>query len=222
MDIQYSGSLVGDDYSENSMETHAEDERSITTEERDERSPEEEQSSITTENSSEEEIDPWSTLINDAASKVQDQYDDILQALLMEGHDESEAKEEAFAQILPVFQEELGDVYMGNVAWMKALKKDPIHKKIMDMATAVEKRKFLLHETAFRRSGTFSGTMNPNTIEPKINYCPKQTLVMRRLYLNKYVETLFLFSFICLLNHIRHNVIPISHNVIMRLSILSL
>ena len=75
MDSQYSGSLVGDDYSENSMETHAEDDSSITTEDRDENSSEEEQSSITTENSSEEEIDPWSTLINDAASKVRDQYD---------------------------------------------------------------------------------------------------------------------------------------------------
>ena len=70
MDSQYSGSLVGDDYRENSMETHTEDESSITTEERDENISEEEQSSITTENSSEEEIDPWSTLINDAASKV--------------------------------------------------------------------------------------------------------------------------------------------------------
>ena len=104
MDSQYSGSLLGDDYSENSMETHAEDDSSVTTEERDKSSSEDEQSSITTENSSEEEIDPWSTLINDAASKVQDQYDGILQALPMEGHDESQAKEEAFAQILPVFQ----------------------------------------------------------------------------------------------------------------------
>ena len=92
MDSQYSGSLVGDDYSENSMETHTEDDSSITTEERDENSSEEKQSSTTTENSSEEEIDSWSTLINDAASKVRDQYDDILQVLLMEGHDESEAK----------------------------------------------------------------------------------------------------------------------------------
>ena len=74
---------------------------------------------------------PWSTLINHAASKVLDQYNDILQALLMEGHDESRAKEEAFAQILPVFQKELGDVFMDNLAWVKALKKDPIHKKIM-------------------------------------------------------------------------------------------
>ena len=123
MDSQYS--------EENSMESHTEDDNSITTEERDENSSEEEQSSITTEDSSKEEIDPWSTLINDAASKVRDQYDDILQALLMEGHDESEAKQEAFEKILPVFQKELGDAYMDNLAWMKALKKDPIHKKIM-------------------------------------------------------------------------------------------
>ena len=129
MDRQYSESLVGDDYSESSMENHAEDNSSITTEERAENSSGEEQSSIPPEDSSDVEIDPWTTLFNEAASKVRDQYDDILQALLMEGHDESKAKEEAFAQILPVFQKEFGDVYMDNLAWMKALKKDPIHKR---------------------------------------------------------------------------------------------
>ena len=81
------------------MESHTEDDNSITTEERDENSSEEKQSSITTENSSEEELDPWTTLINDASSKIRDQYDDILQALLVEGHGKSEAKQEAFAQI---------------------------------------------------------------------------------------------------------------------------
>ena len=152
MDSQYS--------EENSMESHTEDDSSITTEERDENSSEDEQSSVTTENSSDEELDPWTTLINDAASKVRDQDDDILQALLMEGHDESEAKQEAFEKILPVFQKELADVYMNNLAWMKALRKHPIHKEIMatrddyvnnDMfdqdeaiAAAVDKRKFLL------------------------------------------------------------------------------
>ena len=129
MDSQYSESLVSDDYSENSLETHAEDDSGSTTEELEENSSEEEQGSIKTENSSEEEMDPWSTLINDTASKVQDQYDNILQALLMESHDESKAKEEAFAQILSVFQKKLGDVYMNNLAWMKALKKDPITKR---------------------------------------------------------------------------------------------
>ena len=152
MDSQYS--------EENSMESHTEDDNTITTEERDENSSEDEQSSVTIDDSSEEEIDPWCTLINDAASNVRDQYDDILQALLMEDHHKSEAKKETFEKILPVFQKELSAVYMNNLAWMKALKKDPIHKKIMatqgdyvsnDMfdqdepiAAAVDKRKFLL------------------------------------------------------------------------------
>ena len=121
MDSQYS--------EENSMESHAEDDNSITTEERDENSSEDEQSSVTTEDSSEEEIDLWSTLINDAASNVWDQYDDILQALLMEGHVESEAKEEAFEKILPVFQKGSSAVYMNNLAWMKALKEIPSAKR---------------------------------------------------------------------------------------------
>ena len=92
MNSQYGGIHGGhgdifSEHEESSMETHAEDDSSITTEERDESS---------SENSSEEEIDPWATLINDAASNVQAQYDDILQTLLMEGHDGSEAKQEAF------------------------------------------------------------------------------------------------------------------------------
>ena len=133
MNSQYSESPVSDDNSESSMETHGEDDSSIMTEERDENSSEEEQSSITTENSSDEELDPWTTLINDAASKVRDQYNDILNSLLMEGHDESEAKQEAFAQILPVFQKELAD-YVNN----------DMFDENEAIAAAVDKRKFML------------------------------------------------------------------------------
>ena len=39
----------------------------------------------------------------------------------MEGHDESKAKEEAFAQILPAFRKELGDVHMDNLTWMTVI-----------------------------------------------------------------------------------------------------
>ena len=71
--------------------------------------------------SSDEENDPWNTLINEAVSKVWDQYKEILQELLMEDHDESKAKEEAFAQILPAFRKELGDVHMDNLIWMTVI-----------------------------------------------------------------------------------------------------
>ena len=72
-------------------------------------------------NSSDKENDPWTTLINEAVSKVWDQYKEILQELLMEGHDESKAKEDAFAQILPAFRKELGDVHMDNLTWMTVI-----------------------------------------------------------------------------------------------------
>ena len=70
---------------------------------------------------------------------------------------------------------------------MKALKKDPIHKMIMAtrddyvnnnmfdpdevIAAVVEEKVFA--EKAFRRSRRLSRTTNPNTSEPKINYCPE-------------------------------------------------
>ena len=72
-------------------------------------------------NSSDEENDPWTTLINDAVSKVWDQYKEILKELPMEGHDESKAKEDAFAQILPAFRKELGDVHTDNLTWITVI-----------------------------------------------------------------------------------------------------
>ena len=56
-----------------------------------------------------------------------------------------------------------------------ATRDDYVDNKMFDpdeaIAAAVKKKKFLL-KTAFRRSRTFSRTMNPNITEPKINYCP--------------------------------------------------
>ena len=72
-------------------------------------------------NSSDEENDPWTTLINEAVSKVWDQYKEILQEFLMEVHDENKAKEDAFAQILPAFRKELGDIHMDNLTWMTVI-----------------------------------------------------------------------------------------------------
>ena len=95
----------------------------------------------------------------------------------MEGHDESEAKEKAFAQILPAFRKELADVYMDNLTWMKTLKKDPIHKKIMATRDDYVDNKMFDPDEAIAAA------------------------VKKRK---------FLFSFTCLFNHIKHNVITIT------------
>ena len=110
----------------------------------------------------EEEIDPWATMIDDAKETVRPEYDEQLKMLQMDGEEESAAKQEAFEKVLPDLQKEFADVYVDNLRWMKALKKDPIHKKIMEtkeafvnddsfdpdeaLTAAVDKRKFLLNQ----------------------------------------------------------------------------
>ena len=48
------------------------------------------------------QVDPWTTLIDNATSKVRERYNDILQTHLIRGHDESDARQKAFTKILPV------------------------------------------------------------------------------------------------------------------------
>ena len=80
----------------------------------------------------------------------------------MDGQEESAAKQKAFENVLPELQKEFADVYVDNLRWMKALKNDPVHRKIMEtketfanedsfdsdeaLSAAVDKRKFLLKQ----------------------------------------------------------------------------
>ena len=92
----------------------------------------------------------------------------------MESHDESEAKQESFAGIDRCLHGQ------PTVAWMKALKKDPIHKNIMAtrddyvnndmfdpdkaMAAAVDNRKFLL-KRLLEDQGRFSRSDDDQLID---------------------------------------------------------
>ena len=76
------------------------------------------------------------------------------------GLDEQSAGEKAYSDILPKLQKELERIYMDRLSWMKQLKNDPVHKKIMQakdafvdndhfdpeeaMQAAVDNRKFLI------------------------------------------------------------------------------
>ena len=71
-----------------------------------------------------------------------------------------EGKKEAFSEILPLLQKELGNVYLERFQWKTEMKRDPVHRKIMKTrdalvdedhfdpdeakAAAIKKRKFLL------------------------------------------------------------------------------
>jgi hypothetical protein len=109
-----------------------------------------------------DEIDPWATMIDDAKATVRPEYDEFMKTLQMDGREESAAKQEAFENVLPELQKEFADVYVDNLRWMKALKKDPVQRKIMKtketfvnedsfdpdeaLPAAVDKRKFLLKQ----------------------------------------------------------------------------
>jgi hypothetical protein len=134
------------------------DEESITETEEDENSENSED-----DGEIKEEIDPWATMIDDAkATTVRPEYDEFMKTLQMDGREESAAKQEAFESVLPELQKEFADVYVDNLRWMKALKNDPVHRKIMEtketfvnedsfdpdeaLSAAVDKRKFLLKQ----------------------------------------------------------------------------
>ncbi len=80
--------------------------------------------------------------------------------MIHRGVDEQSAGEKAYLNVLPMLQKELESIYMERLLWMKQIKNDPVHKKIMQtkdafvdnddfdpeeaMEAAVNKRKFLI------------------------------------------------------------------------------
>ena len=74
--------------------------------------------------------------------------------------DEQTAGEKAYCNILPESQKELESIYLQRRQWIQQLKKDPVHKKIMQtkdalvndedfdqeeaMEAAVNRRKFVI------------------------------------------------------------------------------
>ena len=112
------------------------------------------------ESETEEEMDPWIPLIEEAKQRRNIALEEMKQSLINTGLDEQSAKDKAFFNMLPKLQKELENIYMERLVWMRQLKKDPVHKKIMHtkdalvekddfdpeeaLEAAVDKRKFLI------------------------------------------------------------------------------
>ena len=121
------------------------------------------ESPVTTDNETEtedEENDPWMPMVEEAMQKYKTGFEEMKMNLIHSGVDEQFAGEKAYSDILPKLQKELESIYMDRLSWMKQLKNDPVHKKIMQtkdafvdndhfdpeeaMQAAVDKRKFLI------------------------------------------------------------------------------
>ncbi len=120
------------------------------------------ESPITTDNemeTEEEENDPWMSMVEEAMQRRKTAFEEMKTNLIHRGVDEQSAGEKAYLNVLPMLQKELESIYMERLLWMKQLKNDPVHTKIMQtkdafvhnddfdpeeaMEAAVNKRKFL-------------------------------------------------------------------------------
>ena len=99
-------------------------------------------------------------MVEEEMQKYRPHFEGMKTNLIHSGLDERSAVEKAYLNALPMFQKELESIYMGRLLWMKQLKNDPVHKKIMQtknafvdnddfdpekaIEAAVSKRKFLI------------------------------------------------------------------------------
>ena len=124
------------------------------------------QSSMTGDSETEEEeADPWMLMVEEAMQKHKAAFQEINMNLTQSGLDEETAEETAYSNILPELQQELETIYLQRLQWIQQLKKDPVHKKIMQtknalvndddfdpeeaMEAAVNKRQFLIKRVQF-------------------------------------------------------------------------
>ena len=120
------------------------------------------ESMTTSDNESETEdsVDPWQPMINEAKERRESEFDEIKDHLINTGLDAETATDEATSTLLPKLQKDLEDIYVERLMWMHEMKKDPVHRKIMQtkrefmenddfdpqeaLEAAIDKRKFLI------------------------------------------------------------------------------
>jgi hypothetical protein len=150
---------------EHSSEEESNSEENENSEEDDSKEESEDEEHETSENG--EDYDPWKTLIHEAKLQLLDKFQENVECLNYEGFSEFEAKRQSFSELLPKLTKELEGIYVERLLWMTHMKKDPIHKKIMQtrdnlidvdfldreeaLYSAVEKREFLFKRLLEKR-----------------------------------------------------------------------
>ena len=103
----------------------------------------------------------WDPLVEEAKELHCNDYDELVQEFVSDGLDQEEAENKAYHRILPVLQREARHLYLEKRKWIRELRQDPIHQKVMEtkkrfreedgfdgeeaLEASVKKRKFLLN-----------------------------------------------------------------------------
>ena len=77
------------------------------------------------------EKDPWMPIVDEGMQQHEAAFEEMKMNMIDSGLDEQSAREKAYSNIFPRLQKELEGIYMERLLWMNQLKKDPVHKKIM-------------------------------------------------------------------------------------------
>ena len=85
----------------------------------------------------EEEADPWMPMVEEAMQKHKAAFQEMKMNLTQSGLDEQTAEETAYSNILPELQKELESIYLQRLQWIQQLKKDLVHKTIMQIKNAL-------------------------------------------------------------------------------------
>ena len=107
-----------------------------------------------------ERLEPWSRIFDEAEKRHETQLNALINEYEGDGDSENVARVKAENALLPVYRKELRKVLLENLQWMRAMKKDPTFKKVMETQKelkdtegfdwlestelAIDKRKFLL------------------------------------------------------------------------------
>ena len=97
-------------------------------------SQESEVSSQGTESSQEEteNLAPWLRILDEAEKRHETQLNALINEYEGDGDSENVARVKAENALLPVYRKELRKVLLENLQWMRAMKKDPTFKKVID------------------------------------------------------------------------------------------
>ena len=77
-------------------------------------------------------------------------FEEMKESLINRGLDEQSAKDNAYSSILPELQKELENIFIECLVWMKQIKEDPVHKKIMQTKDALNKTMTLIQRNLWK------------------------------------------------------------------------
>ena len=106
-------------------------------------------------------LEPGSRIFDEAEKRHETQLNALINEYEGDGDSENVARVKAENALLPVYRKELRKVLLENLQWMRAMKKDPTFKKVIETQKelkdtegfdwlewtelAIDKRKFLLN-----------------------------------------------------------------------------